>query len=274
MSAQRAYELGPGLRDRRARPTPRPGQGGRRPGQPQRAAGGPGHPPRHPQGPRPPAARGRDPGGGLPRTGRAHRRRQGGPGGLQREARADLDGEMTVFTTIRYETSPDKVATITLNRPEVLNAFDRRMCEEVRAAWRLVKDDPGVNAVVLRAEGRPRLLRRARHQEALRPARRRLEPRGPRRAVEPEVAEGLEAGRLCGPGPLHRRRVLLRQRVRHRHLLAGGHVLRLARERRPRLGPRARRPHAPDRPGPHPAHGPVGQRRTGRRGDRACRSAW
>ena len=30
------------------------------------------------------------------------------------------------FSTIRYETSDDHVATITLNRPEVLNAFDRR----------------------------------------------------------------------------------------------------------------------------------------------------
>lgn len=57
------------------------------------------------------------------------------------------------FETIRYETSPDRVATITLDRPEVLNAFDRQMCHEVRAAWRLVKDDPEVNAVVLRAAG-------------------------------------------------------------------------------------------------------------------------
>jgi len=57
------------------------------------------------------------------------------------------------FETIRYETSSDRVATITLNRPEVLNAFNRQMCEEVRAAWRLVKDDPEVNAAVLRAEG-------------------------------------------------------------------------------------------------------------------------
>jgi enoyl-CoA hydratase/carnithine racemase len=60
---------------------------------------------------------------------------------------------MSDFTTIRYETSPDGVATITLNRPEALNAFDRQMCEEVRTAWRLVKDDADVNAVVLRAEG-------------------------------------------------------------------------------------------------------------------------
>jgi enoyl-CoA hydratase/carnithine racemase len=57
------------------------------------------------------------------------------------------------FATIRYEVGPDRVATITLDRPDVLNAFDRQMCHEVRAAWRLVKDDPEVNAVVLRAEG-------------------------------------------------------------------------------------------------------------------------
>lgn len=57
------------------------------------------------------------------------------------------------FTTIRYETSADHVATITLNRPEVLNAFDRTMCQEVRAAWRLVKADADVHAAVVRAEG-------------------------------------------------------------------------------------------------------------------------
>jgi enoyl-CoA hydratase/carnithine racemase len=57
------------------------------------------------------------------------------------------------FETILYERSDDHVATITLDRPEVLNAFDRRMCEEIRAAWRLVKIDPSVHAVVLRAAG-------------------------------------------------------------------------------------------------------------------------
>jgi enoyl-CoA hydratase/carnithine racemase len=55
--------------------------------------------------------------------------------------------------TILYETSDDHVATITLNRPDVLNAFDRRMCEEVSDAWRQIKDDPSVHAVVLRAAG-------------------------------------------------------------------------------------------------------------------------
>jgi enoyl-CoA hydratase/carnithine racemase len=60
---------------------------------------------------------------------------------------------VTAYTTIRFEKSDDNVATITLNRPEVLNAFDRQMCEEMRAAWRAVKLDPSVHAIVLRAAG-------------------------------------------------------------------------------------------------------------------------
>jgi enoyl-CoA hydratase/carnithine racemase len=60
---------------------------------------------------------------------------------------------MSGYETIRYEAGPDRVATITLDRPEVLNAFDRRMCEEIRDAWHAVKADPGVHAVVVRAAG-------------------------------------------------------------------------------------------------------------------------
>jgi enoyl-CoA hydratase/carnithine racemase len=61
--------------------------------------------------------------------------------------------EPGAFGTITYEVGADRVATITLNRPDSLNAFNRQMCEEVRAAWKLVKDDPAVHAVVLRAAG-------------------------------------------------------------------------------------------------------------------------
>jgi enoyl-CoA hydratase/carnithine racemase len=57
------------------------------------------------------------------------------------------------YSTIRYETTADHVATITLDRPEALNAFDHQMCEEVRSAWQQIKDDASVNAVVLRAAG-------------------------------------------------------------------------------------------------------------------------
>jgi enoyl-CoA hydratase/carnithine racemase len=57
------------------------------------------------------------------------------------------------FTTIQFATTADGVATITLNRPEVLNAFDRQMCNEMRDAWQRVKADDTINAVVLRANG-------------------------------------------------------------------------------------------------------------------------
>ena len=45
------------------------------------------------------------------------------------------------------------VATITLNRPDSLNSFNRTMCEEMAEAWRIVKLDDSVNAVVVRAAG-------------------------------------------------------------------------------------------------------------------------
>ena len=61
--------------------------------------------------------------------------------------------QVSEYSTIRYDVSDDAVATITLNRPAVLNAFDRQMCEEIGDAWRQVKTDPSVNAVVLRAAG-------------------------------------------------------------------------------------------------------------------------
>ena len=58
------------------------------------------------------------------------------------------------FTTIELDVdSGDRVATITLNRPEQLNAFNRTMCEEMARAWRTVKADDSVSAVVLRAAG-------------------------------------------------------------------------------------------------------------------------
>ncbi|BDY30750.1 enoyl-CoA hydratase/isomerase family protein [Mycolicibacterium mageritense] len=46
-----------------------------------------------------------------------------------------------------------RVATVTLNRPEALNSFNRTMCREMRDVWHAVKADDGINAVVLRAAG-------------------------------------------------------------------------------------------------------------------------
>lgn len=58
------------------------------------------------------------------------------------------------FETILLDVdTADHVATITLNRPGQLNAFNRTMCDEMAKAWRLVKLDESVHAVVLRAAG-------------------------------------------------------------------------------------------------------------------------
>ena len=48
----------------------------------------------------------------------------------------------------------DRVATITLNRPDVLNAVHREMFEEIRAAALDLDDDPEVGAIILTGAGR------------------------------------------------------------------------------------------------------------------------
>ncbi|MFN8625975.1 MAG: enoyl-CoA hydratase/isomerase family protein [Candidatus Binatia bacterium] len=56
------------------------------------------------------------------------------------------------FETIRYE-QQERVVTITLARPERLNAFNLTMAQELRAAWETVKRDPDVVCVVLTGAG-------------------------------------------------------------------------------------------------------------------------
>jgi enoyl-CoA hydratase/carnithine racemase len=61
---------------------------------------------------------------------------------------------VTAYETILYETDHvARVATLTLNRPASLNAFDRTMCHEVADVWRRVREDSKINAAVLRATG-------------------------------------------------------------------------------------------------------------------------
>jgi enoyl-CoA hydratase/carnithine racemase len=57
------------------------------------------------------------------------------------------------YQTLLYETSGDAVATITLNRPDRMNAFNRQMLLEFTDAWRRVREDDAVHSVVLRAAG-------------------------------------------------------------------------------------------------------------------------
>src|SRR5207237_6250340 len=57
------------------------------------------------------------------------------------------------FETIVYEKAPPR-ATITLNRPEVLNAFDFRMLRELARACEDASWDDAVRVVVLTGAGR------------------------------------------------------------------------------------------------------------------------
>ena len=47
----------------------------------------------------------------------------------------------------------DGIATIILNRPEVLNAFDQQMLSELRDVWVHVRTDDSIRVVVVRASG-------------------------------------------------------------------------------------------------------------------------
>jgi len=54
--------------------------------------------------------------------------------------------------TVRYEVR-DGIGWVTLDRPEVMNAFDGRMLDEMSALWRSMRTDPAVRVVVLTGAG-------------------------------------------------------------------------------------------------------------------------
>jgi E-phenylitaconyl-CoA hydratase len=55
-------------------------------------------------------------------------------------------------TTIEFDPT-DHVATVTLNRPERLNSFNRTMADELSTVWARVRDDEDIRVAVLRASG-------------------------------------------------------------------------------------------------------------------------
>lgn len=57
------------------------------------------------------------------------------------------------YRTLRVEKA-DRVATVTLNRPDVLNAIDGEMHRELEDVWLDLNEDPEVQAVVLTGAGR------------------------------------------------------------------------------------------------------------------------
>ncbi len=60
---------------------------------------------------------------------------------------------MAEGTTVLYELS-EHIATVTLNRPEVMNALNRQAYAELEAAFRRAHADPEVRCVILTGAGR------------------------------------------------------------------------------------------------------------------------
>jgi enoyl-CoA hydratase/carnithine racemase len=56
------------------------------------------------------------------------------------------------YETIEFSVA-DHVATITLNRPEQLNAFTETMCSEMSEIWGIVRDHDDIHVAVLQANG-------------------------------------------------------------------------------------------------------------------------
>ena len=56
------------------------------------------------------------------------------------------------FATLRYE-KRGPVAIVTLDRPEVLNAYNTEMRDDLHAALSMVRDDTSIRVVVLRGNG-------------------------------------------------------------------------------------------------------------------------
>ena len=57
------------------------------------------------------------------------------------------------FDDILYETSAEGIAKITINRPEVRNAFRPKTISELMQAFALARDDASIGVVVLTGAG-------------------------------------------------------------------------------------------------------------------------
>ena len=60
---------------------------------------------------------------------------------------------MPDFQTLLYDVDADGVATVTLNRPDALNALNRQLVGELGQAMRAAKGDAGVRGVIVTGSG-------------------------------------------------------------------------------------------------------------------------
>ena len=52
------------------------------------------------------------------------------------------------YQTVIFEVGADHVATITLNRPKVMNCFNQLMLDEFADIWRICRGDDDIHAMV------------------------------------------------------------------------------------------------------------------------------
>lgn len=57
------------------------------------------------------------------------------------------------YQDIKFEQTEDGIAKITINRPEVRNAFRPETVEEMRDAFQIARNDPSVGVIILTGEG-------------------------------------------------------------------------------------------------------------------------
>src|ERR1700758_4453567 len=88
---------------------------------------------------------------------RSRRRSGSGAGPRERRRSSPLTVRRPLATLPTMDTllleKADGIAWLTLNRPQVLNAFDWKMQEELRLAWRELGEDRDVRVIVLTGAG-------------------------------------------------------------------------------------------------------------------------
>jgi len=67
-------------------------------------------------------------------------------------ADTDREGPAVELETLEFSVH-EHIATVTLNRPGKLNAFNQTMCDEFSRVWERVRTDDDIHVVVLRAAG-------------------------------------------------------------------------------------------------------------------------
>ena len=58
------------------------------------------------------------------------------------------------YEDIKFERSEDGIAKITINRPEVRNAFRPQTVHELKEAFDICREEPGIGVVILTGEGK------------------------------------------------------------------------------------------------------------------------